>query len=355
MTIDELLAALEQSDVGREMIRRCYETMADYRRRIDEHVVDLGSRCPVVFEVTGWNLFNHDCGLRQEVQGWIVEKGDDRWDWFHAGCGPGRGALLDRAAERRNRVRVPASLAQSLFGGRLTPECNWDAPIRSVERVSARTLRRFWATICATSATRSSRGMPPGAVRKTTRRTAMGHARYPRRDKFWSKLKSRVEALWVPDLPMAIHCSVRKVVTTHWTLDEPHHWIVLNKEVIWDTSAFLRNPDQSGPPRGRRIETFEDMYWGPNGTSVVADLLRQYIDRSRNQLFEPFEMDGWELTEILRAADRRLGREALLGWAEDLDEGHPALKVLVARYGAERGPGYARRVPQAETARASLP
>jgi hypothetical protein len=183
----------------------------------------------------------------------------------------------------------------------------------------------------------------------------MGRARHPLRDRYRSRLKSRVEALWVPDLPLAIHCSVHKVVTAHWTLDEPRHWIVLNKEVIWDTSAFLRNPDQFGPPRGRRIETFETLYWGPNGTSVVADLLRQYLDRSRNQLFEPFEMDGWELIDIVLAADRRLGREALLRWAEDLDRSHPALKVLMARFRDERWRGGVTSILPAEAPGARLP
>jgi len=29
----------------------------------------------------------------------------------------------------------------------------------------------------------------------------MGHTRFPDRDSFWSKLKTRIEALWDPELP----------------------------------------------------------------------------------------------------------------------------------------------------------
>jgi len=60
--------------------------------------------------------------------------------------------------------------------------------------------------------------------------------------------------------------------------------------------------------------------------------MRDYLDRPRDQLMKPFE-DPWELAAILRAADRRLGRACLLGWATDLDPGHPALIVLRARFG----------------------
>jgi hypothetical protein len=60
--------------------------------------------------------------------------------------------------------------------------------------------------------------------------------------------------------------------------------------------------------------------------------MRDYLDCPRERLMEPFE-DPWELAAILRAADRRLGRACLLGWAADLDPDHPALIVLGARFG----------------------
>ena len=79
----------------------------------------------------------------------------------------------------------------------------------------------------------------------------MGHARSPRRDRFWSKLKTRIEALWDPKLPLAIHCTVYKRVTRHWTLDEPRHWIVLGKEIIWDCPGPFLKPHAE---RGRGID-----------------------------------------------------------------------------------------------------
>jgi hypothetical protein len=85
MTFEELFAHFKQSDAGREMIRRYRATIAKYLRHIDQHVANLRSHCPVVLEVTDWNLFDYDCRPRQEVQDWIIRQGDDRWDWFHAG------------------------------------------------------------------------------------------------------------------------------------------------------------------------------------------------------------------------------------------------------------------------------
>lgn len=52
---------------------------------------------------------------------------------------------------------------------------------------------------------------------------------------------------------------------------------------------------------------------------------------------QPFE-DPWELGAILRAADRRLGRNTLLTWAAGLDSEHPALKVIDARFGLPNKP-----------------
>jgi hypothetical protein len=60
--------------------------------------------------------------------------------------------------------------------------------------------------------------------------------------------------------------------------------------------------------------------------------MREYLDRPRERLMEPFD-DPWELAAILRAADRRLGRACLLGWGNNLDTEHPARLVLAARFG----------------------
>ena len=101
---------------------------------------------------------------------------------------------------------------------------------------------------------------------------------YGRSPKPWSKLKSRVEALFAPcrpsptstrgiacgdGLPLAVHCNVFVKVTKEFTFDEPRHWVVLGRgragRIIWDfPGPFLRTkpgePPRSarGPPLERR-------------------------------------------------------------------------------------------------------
>jgi hypothetical protein len=156
----------------------------------------------------------------------------------------------------------------------------------------------------------------------------------------WSKLKSRVEALFAPGLPLAIHCNVFTKVRKEFTFDEPRHWVVLGRgragRIIWDfPGPFLRpRPDQ--PPRstrGQPLTYWEDGYgWSGKKPSEPSALMREYLDRPREQLMAPFD-DPWELAAILRAADRRLGRACLLGWGDKLDAEHPARPVLAARFG----------------------
>ena len=156
----------------------------------------------------------------------------------------------------------------------------------------------------------------------------------------WSQLKSRVEALFSPGLPLAIHCNVFVKVTQHFTFDEPRHWIVLGHgrtaRIIWDfPGPFLpAGPDMlPRSTRGPPLATWEAGYgWDGRRPSEPSALMRDYLDRPRGKLLEPFE-DPWELAAILRAADRRLGRACLLNWAAELDQAHPALIVLTARVG----------------------
>ncbi len=166
-------------------------------------------------------------------------------------------------------------------------------------------------------------------------RNRCGHG--PRR---WSKLRSRVESLFAPGLPLAIHCNVFVKVDRHWTFDEPRHWIVLGRgrsgRIIWDFPGPFLSGGPDKPPRSTRgpaLDYFESGYgWDGRHPSEPSALMRDYLDRPREKLLEPFE-DPWELAAILRAADRRLGQASLLKWAASFDDGHPALPVLAARFG----------------------
>jgi hypothetical protein len=162
-----------------------------------------------------------------------------------------------------------------------------------------------------------------------------GHSPRP-----WSKLKSRVEALFAPDLQLAIHCNVFTKVSKEFTFDEPRHWVMLGRgragRIIWDFPGPFLRPAPDQPPRstrGQPLTYWEDGYgWAGKQPSEPSALMREYLDRPRERLMESFD-DPWELAAILRAADRRLGRACLLGWGNSLDVEHPARLVLAARFG----------------------
>jgi hypothetical protein len=143
----------------------------------------------------------------------------------------------------------------------------------------------------------------------------------------WSKLKSRVEALWASDLRMSIHCTSYPFSTPGPAVRVSRHWITLDKATVWDfPGPFLSETRSRGGP-------VRDGYPGfANGGSVIGELLRDYLDRARDKLFDPFALDHWELTDILKAADRRLGREVLMAWGGALDAEHPARPILAKRF-----------------------
>lgn len=185
----------------------------------------------------------------------------------------------------------------------------------------------------------------------------------------WSKLRSRVEALWVPALPMRIHATSYAHVLRHEVEHLPRHWITLDQAVVWDFPFPFIVPNV--PKRGQVVGYYDDAYhvhdqtlkpiepictrFGRPLSSIVAILLRQYLDRPRAALFEPFEQDGWELTDMLRAADARVGRRRLAAWARTLDAGHPALAVVRRRLSVLEVVGLEHAVGQADDLLADPP
>jgi len=63
-----------------------------------------------------------------------------------------------------------------------------------------------------------------------------------------------------------------------------------------------------------------------HGVSEISDLIREYIERPKEALLEPFESDRWGLAEILRAADRRVGKRRLM----EMNPENPGAKKIIA-------------------------
>ena len=127
------------------------------------------------------------------------------------------------------------------------------------------------------------------------------------------------------------------------TTSLPRYWIVLNKEIIFDyPKDFLSNLI----PRGgsRELRPTGTSTWLLNSDLPVKDLypyytevqdiscvIREYIDTPVNELFyKIFENDKWGLTDILKAADKRLGKNKLIQIKQETSSSN-VLKVIIAR------------------------
>jgi len=138
--------------------------------------------------------------------------------------------------------------------------------------------------------------------------------------KRWSKLQKAVEALFVTEPKIRIQCRSYRMGSQRGSTNLPRYWVTLDKETIWDYPKDFKAAVENGYPYQTDISTF-------------SDLIRQYIDTPLDQLLiNSLEQYTWGLTDILRAADRRLGRERLREWGEALPPEAPARKILAARF-----------------------
>ena len=124
--------------------------------------------------------------------------------------------------------------------------------------------------------------------------------------KRWSKLKSQVEELFVPGLGLAIQCTqIRRTEANDGglTTELGIFTVRLGKRVIWNFPTQFVDAWTVYPDGGNH-----DSY----RVSELNELLRQYLDTPKAELPEKrFERDFFGLTDLLKAADRRLGRERL--------------------------------------------
>lgn len=112
----------------------------------------------------------------------------------------------------------------------------------------------------------------------------------------WSRLKKLLEDILDPDLDLKIHCSAYRGE------DGPaigRYWIILNGQIIFD------EPKQISRQLAQGLE---------NTTATqITGLLRTYLDTPKEDLLSnEFPGDLYGLIDILRAADRRIGKRRVL-------------------------------------------
>jgi hypothetical protein len=143
----------------------------------------------------------------------------------------------------------------------------------------------------------------------------------------WSKLQKQLYLLIDPAIRFQVHCRVVRMRSQRGSTDLPRYWITLNGETIWDY------PGQFVVPGGTRRTDDKFVKGYPYNTDIpnISQLIREYIDTPADELLtRHFDDDHWGLANILRAADRRIGRRQWPGLKRKTHN-QAALKVLAAR------------------------
>jgi len=137
--------------------------------------------------------------------------------------------------------------------------------------------------------------------------------------KRWSKIQSRIYSLFDPKLKLQIHCAAFRDGCDYGQLYAGRYWVTLDKQNIWDFPKQFLNPSTSWNDENlsatHLIEIEGVMHGCVYIVSDISALIREYIDTPlENLLNKKFENDKFGLTEILKAADRRIGKKKLFDY-----------------------------------------
>jgi hypothetical protein len=150
----------------------------------------------------------------------------------------------------------------------------------------------------------------------------------------WSKLQSALYNVMDRTIGVQIHCVVYPMESQYGRTDLSRYWISLDKEIIWDYPKDFAVKD------GTKNHVDQKISYYPHQSDVpkISELLREYIDTPKEMLYEKhFETDKWGLINILKAADKRMGKRRLEKLKKKTHN-IAALKVIEKRLGAiQRG------------------
>ena len=114
--------------------------------------------------------------------------------------------------------------------------------------------------------------------------------------------------------------------------DLPRYFITLADEIIFDyPKDFVL---KSGGVKSLAQGALAKIYPYGNDISDIGELIREYIDTPKDELFKKhFDADEWGLANILKAADKRIGKRRLQILAKNR-KNQAMQKVIAARLGA---------------------
>lgn len=120
----------------------------------------------------------------------------------------------------------------------------------------------------------------------------------------WSKLQKEIYKLLDPSLDIQIQCRAYRLPNSISSSPQiPRYWVTLGKRIIFDF------------PKNGTIEEKHQLYIH---IPDMSQSIREYIDSPLDGLLvKKFDSDTFGLTNLLKAADRRIGKAKLLEWAKD--------------------------------------
>lgn len=132
-----------------------------------------------------------------------------------------------------------------------------------------------------------------------------------------------------------IHLSKYRMKSQYGSTELPRYWITLDKDIIFDYPKQFVCFD-NGRCLIKNLKGQKMRYPYQTDISGISDLIREYIDTPRNELMSKhFESDCWGLVNILRAADRRIGKRRLEALKRKTDN-QAARKIIEQRLNRHR-------------------
>jgi hypothetical protein len=122
--------------------------------------------------------------------------------------------------------------------------------------------------------------------------------------KRWSKLQARLYNLMEPAVNFQIHCALYEMKSLgHYGRRLSRYFITVDKEIVFDY------------PKDMELDKKYIYLWNSD-VDKISNLIEEYIQRPKEELFEDFPNDKWGIVDILRACDRRVGKKRLQILAE---------------------------------------
>ena len=152
--------------------------------------------------------------------------------------------------------------------------------------------------------------------------------------KRWSKLQKRLYELVDESIDFKLHCAVYRMQSRRGSTDLPRYFITLAGEIIFDyPKDFVL---KSGGVKSLAGGALTKIYPYGNDISDIGELIREYIDTPKDELFKKhFDADEWGLANILKAADKRIGKRRLQILAKN-KKNQAMQKVIAARLEASQ-------------------